>query len=317
MNETKWDGEKIASPGLYTNIPMVAYHGALCVGPSVSSSTLRTTWAQSPAHAYQESYLNPDKEPDKDERPHFAFGRCAHKLLLEGREGFDQQFVVRPEVWTDWRTKDSKDWKAAQIAAGKTVITAGELQNIVGMAKSLATHPMVRQGILDGAVERSLVWRDEETGLWLKSRPDAIPLASGDFSDLKTTESVSDDAIERTLANYGYHQQGALVGEASAKVLQVEMASFTLIFVEKEPPHAVRIVTVPTEDLQRGAHQNRWAMREFAKALDRGIWPGPGGGATDAEFVGLPNWSRKKIDDRLERLVPLQEQEIYERTVGQ
>jgi hypothetical protein len=122
------------------------------------------------------------------------------------------------------------------LAAGLTIITDNELEAITGMARSLGAHPLVKAGILDGAVERSLIWKDAETGAWLKSRPDVIPNDSGDYADLKTTVSVATDALRRTIAEYHYAMQGALVGMASREVLKREMQTFTLVFVEKTPP---------------------------------------------------------------------------------
>lgn len=83
--------------------------------------------------------------------------------------------MVRPDQWSDWRTSASKEWKAEQLEAGKTIITDAELVLITGMARSLGAHPLVKAGILDGVVERSLIFKDKKTGVWLKSRPDAIP----------------------------------------------------------------------------------------------------------------------------------------------
>jgi hypothetical protein len=98
-----------------------------------------------------------------------------------------------------------------------TIITDAELANIAGMARSLAAHPLVKAGILDGAVERSLIWRDPETGDVVQEPARRDPQHSpATFADLKTCVSVSTDALRRSLADFGYHQQGALVGEASA-----------------------------------------------------------------------------------------------------
>jgi len=295
------DGALITEPGVYS-LSMDRYHGQPCWGPSISSSGLRTIWARSPAHYWIDSSLNPDREPDERERPHFSIGRAAHHLLLQGRAGFEREYVTRPEKWSDWRTADSRAWKAAQLEAGLTVLTEDELHNIAGMAASLAAHPLVKAGILDGAVERSLIWKDPETGVWCKSRPDTIPNDSGDFSDLKTCVSVSTDSLRRSLADFGYHQQGGLVAEASRNVLGRDLATFTLVWVEKAAPWCVRVTTLTPEDLLRGQMQNAAALRMFAQCVESGVWTGPGGEQPDGEYLSIPEWAAKSIDARLEAL---------------
>lgn len=295
------DDALITENGVY-DLTMDRYHGQPCDGPSISSSGLRTIWNSSPAHFYLNSSLNPDREPDEDERPHFALGRAAHHLLLQGRKGFDAEYAVRPERWKDWRTAEAREWKSDAIKAGMTIITDAELANIAGMARSLAAHPLVKAGILDGAVERSLIWRDPETGVWCKSRPDAIPTSGLDVADLKTCVSVSTDSLRRSLGDFGYHQQGALVGEAFRHVLGREMATFTLVWVEKAAPWCVRITTLTPEDLLRGQRQNEAALRLFARCADAGHWPGPGGEQPDGEFLSISDWSAKSIDARLETM---------------
>lgn len=309
MKEIAWDGGLISSPGLYRGVPMAAYHARLTTTPSVSSSGLRTIWSQSPAHYYDASYLNPNR-PAPEERPHFSVGRAAHHLLLLGRRGFDEEFVIRPERWSDWRSKEARQWKADQVEAGKTVITMGELEDIVGMAKALGAHPVVKAGILDGLVERTIVYKDPETGVFCKSRPDAIP-ADDLYADLKTTASISTASLQRSITDFGYHAQGALVRSA-VRAIGLDMDSFALIFVEKSRPYCVRVVTLKSEDLDRGESQNRVALHKFAHGIETGEWPGPGD-QYDAEPIGLMPYAIDRIDARLSLEIPAIEAAKYER----
>lgn len=299
MSEIKYTGQTITAPGCFVGMDMVRYHGQPCDGPSVSSSGLRTIWSESPAHFWAKSSLNPDRKAQTDS-PAFAVGRLAHKLLLEGRDGLADEFAIRPDCWSDWRTKEAKVWRDEQVLAGKTVITEDDLVAVTGMAESLARHPLVKAGILDGKVERSLIWKDAETGIWIKSRPDVIPNASGDYADLKTSVSVTTEALQKSLAAFHYPMQGAVVGMASEAVLGLPMQSFTLVWVEKAEPWCVRVTTLTPEDLARGAMQVRQALRTMARCLDAGHWPGPGGDRRDGEYLELPAYAQKRIDTELE-----------------
>ncbi|WGM31464.1 PD-(D/E)XK nuclease-like domain-containing protein [Brevundimonas sp. NIBR11] len=297
--ETAYTGKIIQAPGSYIGMSMEAYHGQPCEGPSISSSGLRTIWTESPAHFWAHSSLNPNRVPPKENEA-FNVGRLAHKLLIEGREGLEKDFSIRPDEWDDYRTKAARAWRDEQLLAGKTVVTEDDLADVTGMADSLGRHPLVRAGILDGKVERSLIWKDEETGVWLKARPDVIPNASGLVADLKTTTSVRTDALEKSLGAFGYHVQAALVGMGLRATLGIEMEEFALVWVEKEAPWCVRITTLTGADIERGQHQVRAALRTFADCLSSGRWPGPGGDRQDAEYLALPTWAAKRIDTELE-----------------
>lgn len=292
------EGGQITAPGVYA-LSMAEYHSDICDSPSISSSGLRTIWSQSPAHYHYDSPYNPNRPEPKD-RPHFSIGKAAHHLLYLGRTGFDAEFVVRPEEWKDWRTKASQEWKAEQLKAGLTIITDAELAAITGMARSLGAHPLVKAGILDGAVERSLIFRDPVTGAWVKSRPDNVPHGSGLYADLKTSESVSTEALERSLASFGYHMQAGTVAMAAEALGLPPVEEFAFVWVEKAPPHCVRVTVLTGEDLERGRMQLRRSIDQFAACVKSGVWPGPGGDRRDAEYLQLPAWAAKRIDLQLE-----------------
>lgn len=290
-------GGRIDSAGVY-DLTMARYHSDCCDGPSVSNSGLKTVWDDSPAHYWLNSYLNPDRVQEESDRPHFSLGRAAHHLLFLGRKGFEDEYVIRPEQWSDWRTKEAKLWRDGAIADGKTVLTDSEIDAIKGMAASLGAHPLIKAGILDGYVERSMIWKDKN-GIWLKSRPDCVPNDSGDFADLKTAVSVRTDDLRRALGQFNYAMQAGLTGMASEAVLGRPLQSFSLVFVEKTAPYCVRVVTLKPDDIDRGRRQVAAAADIFADCWARGVWPGPGGEQTDAEYLDCPEWSRIAIDNRL------------------
>lgn len=286
--------DKIAKAGIYS-IPIDDYHGQPCVGPSVSSSGLRTIFTKSPAHFWCESSLNPDRiEPE--EKDAFVLGRAAHHLLL-GEEDFSTTFIMRPEKFDSWRTKEAKIWKMDQEADGRTVLLPSQLEQIRGMARSLGKHPLIDAGILNGKIEQSLIWKDKATGIWLKARPDAIPNDSGDFADLKTSASVGFD-LDRDVSNYRYDMQAALTKWACKEVLGVEMESFSLVFVEKKPPHCVDVIALSKEDIAEAEKDLRSALDTFAHCLETGDWFGPSGTQNDARWVHVSEWARKQAEFR-------------------
>lgn len=281
-------GAKVSEPGVYA-IDIDLYHGNCCVGPSISSSGLRKIELQSPAHYFVDSYLNPHRVAN-DPSDALDFGQAAHTLLL-GEAGFRERFVVRPDDFPDYRTKAAREWRDAQRDAGKTVLTPDQVQHIKGIAASLARHPLIKAGLLQGEVERSLLWRDH-TGVWLKSRPDVLPVSDGVVVDLKTAADASPRAMERAILDRGYAMQGALTGMALKAVCDIEMTEFVLVCVEKTAPYAVSVIVVDTNWIANARLQVRLAIDTFAKCLETGEWPG----YPDISTAYMPERLRKRFE---------------------
>ena len=305
MKVTKWDGKPISKPGWYSDIPIEKYHSAgMCDGPAVSSSNLRTCWSKSPKHMFAQWAENPDRE-ERDATKAMILGAVSHHLIL-GEEGFKEKYVAQPESYRDVKTAEwkkwtyqantCKDWRAKQEKLGLTIVSVKELDGIVAMAKSLALEPLVNEGLLRGRVETSGFWRDQQTGLWIKVRPDVIPITDADFVDLKTASDVTTVALQYTMRTYGYPQQGALIWEA-CEALGQPFTSFVLMFVETSNPWCSRTVQVDDEDLSWGRQQNRWALRKIRGCIDTGHWPGPGEG--ELRPLRISNDERERIKARL------------------
>lgn len=294
MSKTvKWTGKKITEPCIVTDMPITTYHGDCTDGPGISSSGLRKIDSRSPAHYWATSYLNPQREPE-EQKDAFDFGRAAHVLLL-GESGFKQQFAIRPDVWTDWKKREAQDWKREQIAAGKAVLTPENVEAIKGIAASLAREPLIKAGLLQGDVERSLFWKDKKTGVWLKARPDVLPSSDGVAVDLKTCTDASPEKIQSAVMDYGYGMQGAVIGKGMKEVLGVEMTAFVLVWVEKTPPYAVNISPVDIEWIDWSGRQVRRAIDTFARCLERNEWP-----AYKSEITtSMPQWLRNRLEEEV------------------
>jgi hypothetical protein len=307
LQSTPWDGNPISAGGCYSGIELDHYHGNLCIDPSTSSSALRKLYMQSPAHYYDESYLNPNRQIDDEEkmdREWKALGNAAHHLFIGAPGEFRENFVIRPDVAPDGRAwnmnnKGCKRWVADAHRNGKVVLSPGQIETIKRMAENLARHPVTAGGVLDGLIERSLVWRDAETGLWCKARPDVLLPESAEVTDIKTTRSVLLPDLTRSAAELGYHQQGALVADGMKAIFGIEMTGFILVWLEKPRPNCVRVTSVDADDLARGRMQNRVALRTLANCIEHDHWPGPGETDELVADLKLSMAARERIDARL------------------
>lgn len=305
----QWNGRVITEPGIYKGVPLDVYHSAELFGgkPALSSSGLRKIAHYSPAHYWCESPYNPKRVPQKDKQ-HFRLGRAVHHLA-GGEKFFATQFVIQPSEiyspkdgamvpWNGNRTV-CREWRAEQQDRGLTILSTEDAERVKGMALALGSHPAVQQGLLRGQVEHSYFWKDAETGIWLKWRPDNTPVGSLDFVDIKTTTDVRHLALMRTLASYAYYQQGSLGRAACRELLAGEMKSFTLFFIESEPPYCWALMEVKEYLLAMGEMLDRMALRSAAKCWQDGYWPGP---HEDIGYLEIPQPEVEAIRTKLQLL---------------
>lgn len=303
MNATDWTGAKVAAPGIYRGLPIETYHGDCCDGPSVSSSGLRTIWAESPAAYWVGSPFNPARI-EKESRAYFDLGQAAHLLLL-GEGEFDKRFVVRPADFPDYRTKAAREWRDAQIAAGRAVLTQDQVETIRGMAGALPwqqassgwsvpesglANSEIARALLDGEVEHSIIHRDGPTGVWVKTRPDAIPRADRVIADLKTTAAP---IAEKAIWDHHYPMQGALVADALRAVTGETGHTFVLIFVSTSAPYTVTVREINQDDLAIASRMNRAALDTFARCMERREWPASDG---DPRPAKMPGWYEARLN---------------------
>lgn len=233
-----------------------------------------------------------------------------------GEADFEKHFIVHPDTYPEgcdypeeggkekpWNNaaKWCKAWNAEMKAEGLSVLRPRHIEAIEGMAGGLYSNLLVRQGILNGHIETTLVAKDPKTGLWLKVRPDALPTDSGMVADLKTIADISDIGIERALKDSGLFMQGALTRRVMT-LLGMEFDGFHLVFIEKKRPYVCRVVTMIDADLDLGDEAIDATLRLYARCLDRGLWLGPGGDQADAAFAQMSPFARRDIEYRIQQI---------------
>ncbi len=283
----------ISQPGVY-EVPMEDYHGReICDGPSISSSGLRAI-VHCPLKFWFRSHLNPDR-PEEEAKPAFSVGKAAHDFVLDGL-GWPDRYHVLPEGFS--RAAKVKLAEAiaeadAAEAAGKTLLKFQENIDVLAMAEAIKKHP-IHKVLGRGQAEQTIVWKDKETGVWLRCRPDFLPDAKRYIPDYKTTVSAHPDDFAKDVANYGYNCQAACYLDGLAEVFGESERDFFFIAQEKTAPYVVQPFALDAESVEWGRRLNRQAVRTFAQCLDTGIWPGY---APNFVTVGLPRWKVAKLEE--------------------
>lgn len=258
------------------DIPNEVYHAdRSCVSSTGLKAILR-----SPAH-YQ-AYLNGEHK----ETPALFLGTAIHARLLEP-ELFAEEYVTAPTG--DKRLKEYKEFEIA--FANKKILTPDQVAIVEGIAASVDTHTSASTLLRGGLVEHSIIWQDEETGIWLKIRPDLlnVDFDTGICTDVKSTDDATPEAFARSCVNFGYDVSAALYLEVLRNVFKRDF-DFCFLACEKSEPYGVALYGAPEDMLKRGTRRVREALRLLKQCRDRGEWPSyqPEGGY---EVLEWPRWA--------------------------
>lgn len=270
------------APGIHRGLSFEDYCGI----DAVNNSALTEIITRSPAH--YRAYRDGERKYESDA---MARGTALHAALLEP-DRFEAEYAIGPDV--DLRTKAGKEEWAACVAdhPGKTLIRGADAPNILGMRRSLWTHPTSSSVLRTCGRDTELVcvWLDDRTGLRCKARIDAYSAALGMVVDLKSMRDARPEELSRSVANYGYHRQAAFYVRG-AKACGLECDAMTFLAVEPDPPYEPTCFTLGPDSLRLAEAEIDRALLRVAWCIEHDAWPGY---ASEVVTVELPDWYFKR-----------------------
>lgn len=242
------------------------YHGDKA---AVSSSGVRR--ALKSAASFKAYWLGQSEPETKVQR----FGTVAHMCMLEPWR-FAQTYCVQPD-FGDMRSSTNRakrdEWRAG-LAPGSTAVTQAEYDQLHGMIESLMKHDDARDCLTNGKSELSGWYRDAETGLLCRLRPDFLHFNGKALIDIKTTRSCEERHFARTILDYGYHIQLAMYAAGCEAITGVRVKLPTIIAIEKAPPYEVAVYVLDEGAMDLGTAMYRRGLRRIAAAVKDDKWPG-------------------------------------------
>jgi len=248
---------------------------------ALGSSSIRTA-LRSLKEFYWE-FQGEEKKETKDMR----LGKIIHMAILEP-ERFRQCYVIEPifegrtqkgELTTNPNCKEVKEKREAWLAdLGPTamVIDENEMEMITGIATSIQEYPDAMMLIEDARTEVSGYYRDPDTGLGMKIRPDMLLI--GDvalITDLKST--VDAEEFKFGTQAFGddkrYDIQLFQYAEGARLISGKDVPQVHIIAVEKTPPYEVAVYYFLREDLAQAEQDYRATLRKIKSAIEFEKWP--------------------------------------------
>lgn len=176
-------------------------------------------------------------------------GELAHMFVLGGDADI---FVVTP--YSDFRTKEAREWKAEQLALGKTIVTKSQYDAIAQIVDNIENHPMSKKLLKGDNVKHEIEMYATADGVKLRGKADAL-LINGDsiiLTDVKTTAQFDDWKYKSMRKHYDLQAAlYSLIGAASQKV-SPSSANFYFCVVETVAPFRVQYHHASLEFLEHG-----------------------------------------------------------------
>lgn len=235
--------------------------------------------AKSPAH-YKAKFI--DNLIPTSRTPALVLGSAYHKLQTEA-DDFFEDYCITPQI--NKRTKAGKEeWAAFEKEnEGKELITEDQYSQIEKMVDAVNSHPSASKLMgLKGEAEKTIFWKDYQTGLKCKCRPDWLCKKDGLIIDLKTTEDASPEAFSRSINKFRYHVQAAFYTRGC------ELEDFVFVVVEKTPPHAVVCYKASSDMIAAGNRVADSNLDLLAKCQKSNRWPSY---ADTIINTDLPRWN--------------------------
>jgi exodeoxyribonuclease VIII len=257
--------ETLGKGGVF-DISNSLYHS----GPGISRSAIME-FKKTPKH-YWYKYIN-SNYVSKPSTPQQAFGTAVHSYILEPQL-FNNEYHIDKANPYDGRTVQGKKYKADQLikAGAKTIIADDDFNAIKAIHNSIYDNNTTRELVLGAQYEKSIYWRDKETGLLCKCRPDIWH--EHFVVDLKTSSNANPRLFASQMYSGGYHIQAAMIQEGILATQNKKVESFLNLVVETDEPHVTATYPISPQAIEQGKAEFKNILKQIKYCLDQDVWPG-------------------------------------------
>lgn len=207
------------------------------------------------------------------ERPRsaYAFGSACHKLILEGREAFDKEYIVSDGPINEKTgqpygatTKAYLDWKHSQT---KEIISIADWAEVCKLNYSVQQHKLASDLLQSGVAEA--VVRTEYCGIPCQIKMDWFNPKMG-IVDLKTTAELK--WFEYDAKKFGYIKQLAFYQTVLKQLTGVEYPVH-IIAVEKQEPYSAGVWSISQSALDNARIDNEYHIKRLIKCKQTMSFP--------------------------------------------
>ena len=193
-------------------------------------------------------------------------GDLVHMIVHEP-DRFDDTVVVGPKehgnsrVWRDF----------VKAHPTKKVVKEGEVDEAYELREVIDAHPLARKLVANAQCEQSMVWWDEDVGIWCRGRADYL-IDGQLIADLKTAKSADADKFSADASEIGHLFQAAFLLRGY-RLLRGDALPFSWLVVEKGKNKRVELFDADEEDIVLAEQTVVRVLHRIALAIKHDHWP--------------------------------------------
>jgi hypothetical protein len=271
----------VSEPRRVAGMPSPDYFAA----PGISSTDLKQ-WVSMTPREWRHWKDNRDSAPTEA----MQLGSAIHCAVLEPDE-YASRFCAY-----DGR-KAGKAYEEYKALNGHKTVLSKKSQGVVNDTLDyLREHDRLHSVIKHGESEVSYFAPDPVHERVRKARADWIGDLNGQrlLIDLKTTWSLDDRHIQKTLHDMNYHMQAAYYLDTVGLVEGQPPSGFAILWIRTTPPVDMRVSIVGNATLEVGREKYQHAFCELHQAIASGEFPGY---PAEPSLLELPAWALKATTD--------------------
>lgn len=293
---------------MFSDMPAEIYHADPLPVPSLSAGGIPDLIEECPAMFWWNNRrLNPEWEAT--ESTTFDIGKAAHLVFLEPHLFEASTAIIKADDYKGGEAKKARDIARLE---GKIPLLFKQAETIRTMHTALMGDETAHNAFTGpGKAEVSIFWRDAQTGVWCRCRPDWTPDHYRWLVDYKTDTSANPANFGKKSFEQSYYQRAAWYLEGFQAVTGVMPERYWFVVQAKKKPFLASVIDLDFYALDVGREECRRAREIFgrclAKGTDRSAWPGyrrPEAPDRPSAFtVGMPQYAYYRIQERAEAAV--------------
>lgn len=264
--------------GIYTDLSIEDYHQKV---KAISASALKMI------RKSELSYVHYKNSKDDERKSHFDYGNAFELAIMDeanGTNDFENKVAIaNTDQWTAEALADNPNlknpaaskvykalkaqWEEANADKYQLNLRGSEsLETIKASIHQLKQNETIWKLLCGTSYQVSAIWKDEETGLMLKTRPDVAKINKNVILDIKTCRDASPHGFARQAAQLDYPIQAVMQIDGMIKSGAMESVDrYYYLAVEKEAPFNFALYHLTPEDIEAVMPEYRALIKKAAE----------------------------------------------------